>query len=175
LDDGLDAGLLDEADLNRKVRIWREAARKVERAEGKLPDDRRRHFIIRNLIDGQVSDVVMTTDKLIEAAGVKSADEVRLHSRALVQYSPERRRQNLEMRKYLYKNLYFSKQVDKANTRAVGMLEKLFNYYLAHPREIGGQSRRRLPKIGLQRAVCDYVAGMTDRYALAEYQRLIEP
>ena len=173
LDDGLDAELLDEDDLSRNVGVWNQAARKVQRVEGDLPDERRRYSIIRGLIDGQVRDVVETTEELIASAGVKSADDVRLHSRVLVQYSPERRKQNVELRKYLYQNLYFSKQVDEANTRAVRMLEELFNFCIAHPKEIGGQSRRRLPKVGLHRAVCDYIAGMTDRYAMQEYQRLI--
>ncbi len=172
LDDGLDSGLLNEADLNRHVRIWRAAARRVKREHGNLPDECRRYFIIRCLIDGQVKDVVETTEKFIARAGVQSADEVRLHPRALVQYSPARRKLNQEMRKYLYQNLYFSREVDEANTRAVRMLEELFNYYLAHPAEIGGKSRRRMTKTGLHRAVCDYMAGMTDRYAMLEHQRL---
>jgi len=172
LDDGLDAELLDEKDLNRRVRVWNLAARKVKREHGDLPDECRRYFIIRTMIDGQVRDVVETTEKLVTAAGVNSADDVRLHPRALVQYSPARRALNIEMRKYLYNNLYFSPQVNQANTRAVRMLEELFNFYLTHAEEIGGQSRRRAPKVGWYRAVCDYVAGMTDRYALQEYQRV---
>ena len=172
LDDGLDAKLLDEADLNRKVRVWKLAARKVKREHGDLPDESRRYFIIRCLIDGQVRDEVKTTEAAIAKAGVNSADEVRLHARALVQYSSARRKENQELRKYLYQNLYFSKAVDEANTRAVRMLEELFNYYVAHPQEVGGQSLRRAPKIGWHRAVCDYIAGMTDRYAMQEYRRL---
>jgi dGTPase len=172
IDDGLDAGLLSEEELARNVGVWSQAAKQVKRDHGDLSDESRRYFIIRTIIDGQVRDVVETTEKLIESAGVKSADEVRLHPRAFVQYSAERRQQNQEMRKFLYQNLYFSKAVDEANTRAVRMLEELFNYYLAHPESIGDQSRRRVAKIGLHRAVCDYVAGMTDRYALDEYRRL---
>jgi dGTPase len=52
------------------------------------------------------------------------------------------------------------------------MLEQLFNYYLAHPKEIGSGARRRAPKTGLYRAVCDYLAGMTDRYVGLEYKRI---
>jgi dGTPase len=102
---------------------------------------------------------------------VQSADAVRLQPRALVQYSVSRRRLNLELRKYLYRNLYFSRQVDEANTRATRMLAELFNFYLAHPREIGEHSRKRIRRDGLHRSVCDYIAGMTDRYVAQEYQR----
>lgn len=172
LDDGLEAGLLIEAELNRNVSVWRDAARRVMRAHGKLPDESRRYFIIRTMIDGQVRDVVETTERLVVRAGVKSADEVRLHAQALVQYSPARRRLNQEMRKYLFQNLYFSRAVDDANSRAVRILAELFKFYLAHPREIGEQSRKRIRTEGLHRAVCDYLAGMTDRYVMQEYQRL---
>jgi dGTPase len=172
LDDGLEAGLLSEDELNRNVSVWRQAARRVKRGHGNLPDECRRYFVIRTMIDGQVRDVVETTEKLIERANVQSADDVRLHPRALVQYSPLRRRLNQEMRKYLFQNLYFSQQVDEANTRAVRILAELFKFYLTHPREIGDLSRKRIRTEGLHRAVCDYLAGMTDRYVMQEYQRL---
>jgi len=172
LDDGLDAGLLVESELDRNVEIWRDAARQVRRKHGKLPDECRRYFIVRCLIDSQVGDVVETSEKLILAAGVQSADEVRLRAKPLVQYSPERRRLNLRLRRYLYQNLYHSPQVRAVNLRGEKMLQRLFNHYLAHPAEIGDQSRRRASKVGLHRAVCDYLAGMTDRYAILEHQRI---
>jgi len=171
LDDGLDARLLSEEELNRNVTVWREAARKVKKEQGNMPDECRRYAIIRSMIDGQVRDVVETTERLIAAAGVQNSDAVRLHRTALVQYSAGRRKLNQELRKYLYRNLYFSKQVDEANTRAVRILAEVFNFYLKHPKEIGEQSRRRIRREGLHRAVCDYIAGMTDRYVMHEYQR----
>jgi len=172
LDDGLDAGLLDEKNLARHVRVWAQVARQVKKQHGDLPDECCRYFIIRTITDAQVRDVVENSERLIRAAGVRSADDVRLHPKALIQYSPERRAQNVELRKYLYRNLYFSPQVDAANTRAVRVLAELFKFYIAHPREIGEQSRRRIRTDGLHRAACDYLAGMTDRYVMFEYQRL---
>ena len=173
LDDGLDAGLLSEADLNRHVTVWQNTARRVKRTHGKLPDECRRHVIIRTMIGDQVRNVVETTEKLIARARVKSADAVRLHARALVQFSRPRRKLNQEMRDYLCQNLYFSKQVAEANTRAGRILAELFKFYLAHRDEIGKLSRHRIRTEGLHRAVCDYLAGMTDRYAMQVHQRLI--
>lgn len=172
LDDGLDAGLLDEKELARNVSVWAQTARRVQRSQGQLADECRRYFIIRTLTDAQVRDVVETSERLIAQAGVHSADEVRLHPKALIQYSAARRAQNLELRKYLYRNLYFSPQVDEANTRAVRILAELFRFYLAHPKEIGEQARNRIRTEGLHRAACDYIAGMTDRYVMLEYKRL---
>jgi dGTPase len=173
LDDGLDSGLLSESQLHREVRLWRRAARTVERDYGRLPDECRRYFIIRCIIDLQVTDVVKTTERLIQKAGVASADDVRRQPKPLVQYSPERRKLNLELRRFLYKNLYLNPVVHEPHRRATRMLERLFDYYLKHPKAVGQQAIKRARKVGLPRAVCDYLAGMTDRYAILEHQRLL--
>jgi len=172
LDDGLESGLLSEKKLNREVRIWNQAARTVKKEYGELPDECRWYFIIRCIIDGQVRDVVQTTEARILDSGAQSADDVRRQSKPLVRYSPERRELNLELRKYLYKNLYYNPVVHEPNQRAVRMMEQLFQYYLEHPQEVGAQSRKRIKRVGLHRAVCDYIAGMTDRYVIQEHNRL---
>jgi dGTPase len=173
LDDGLDAGLLSEVLLARDVTLWKKAATLVRREVGDLTDESRRAFTIRTLIDIQIHDVVETSEKLIRQAGVKSANDVREYPRSLIQYSPQRRKLNLQLRKYLYNNLYFNPSVREPNDRAVRMLERLFRFYVQHPAEIGGeQARKRVRHVGLHRAVCDYIAGMTDRYVLLEHQRI---
>jgi len=174
LDDGLDSGLLSEAQLNRQVRLWRQATRTVEQEYGPLPDECRRYFIIRCIIDLQVKDVVTTTEECLRRAQVASADEVRLQPRPLVQYSPKRRAENLELRDFLYHHLYFNPVVEEPHVRARRVLEELFHYYLEHHAEIGSQTRKRARRDGWPRAICDYLAGMTDRYALLEHQRLIQ-
>jgi dGTPase len=172
LDDGLDAGLLSESKLKKDVRLWHQADRLVKKEYGELHDECRRYFIIRCLIDGHVKDVVQTAEKLILDAGVKSADDVRLHPRPLVRYSAKRRELNLELRDYLYKNLYYNPVVHEPNLRAVRMLEELFKYFLKHPEQMGQTTRRRARKEGWNRAICDYLSGMTDRYTIQEHHRL---
>ena len=172
LDDGLDSGLLSEKKLNRDVELWNRANRAVKKGYGLLPDECRRYFIIRCLIDWQVKDVVETTEKRVLDSEVKSADDVRLQPRPLVKYSVERRKLNLALRKYLYKNLYFNPVVHEPNLRAVRMLEELFRYYLEHHEQVGDQARRRAKKDGWHRAICDYLSGMTDRYTIQEHHRL---
>ena len=172
LDDGLDSGLLDEAHLTKHVRIWRDASELVERQCGQLPSESRRYYTIRNIIDDQVRDVVMTTEENLVRAKVNSANEVRLRARPLVRYSQERRELNLELREYLYQNLYFNPEVHGPNLKASKLLEDLFAHYTDHPEEIGEFSRRRAEKIGWPRAICDYLSGMTDRYAIDDHKRL---
>jgi len=173
LDDGLDSGLLSEKELIKNVRVWAHADKLVRKEYGKLPDESRRYIIIRTIIDMQIKDVVENSERLIAKAGVKSADDVRLCAKPLVQHTLDRSELNLEMRKYLYKNLYYNPVVHQPNLRAVKVLGELFKYFLAHPKEIGDSARKRLKKTGLHRAVCDYLAGMTDRYVMLESQRVL--
>jgi dGTPase len=156
--------LLDEKELSRSVLIWRDASACVQEAHGDLAEESRRYFIIRCIIDDQVKDVVLTAEKHIASAKVKSADDVRLQPGPLVLYSPERRELNLQLRDYLYENLYFNPEVHQPNLKAVKMLGDLFAYFLERPQEIGELSRNRAEEIGWQRAICDYLAGMTDGY-----------
>jgi dGTPase len=172
LDDGLESGLLDEKRLLREVEVWSSAAKKVRKDFGKLPDESRRYYTIREIIDQQVSDVVNTTEDAIRAARVDSADAVRACAKPLVRYSPQRKRANLELRKFLYKNLYYNPGVAGPNNRAAKMLGEVFNYLLAHPDETPTAVQRRAQSEGWERAVCDHIAGMTDRYCIHEHQRL---
>ena len=171
LDDGLDSKLLNEADLDANVQIWCDTSGAVRSEHGDLETETRHYAVIRRLINSQVHDVVETSGRLISESGVQSADDVRLQEGQLIRYSDERRRANLELREYLYENLYYNPVVHKPNLRAIKLLEALFGYYLEHPEEIGSQSRARIEKDGLHRAICDYLSGMTDRYVALEFER----
>lgn len=172
LDDGLDCGLLSEQRLEEEVEVWREASALVRQQHGRLPDETRRFFVVRTIIDEQVKDVVRTTEENVRCSGVASADDVRRLGESLVRYSPGRRLGNLALRKYLYANLYYNPAVHGPNQRAVRMLEALFRHYVAHPDEMSEGARKRMSREGLERAVCDYLAGMTDRFAIQEHARL---
>ena len=172
LDDGLDARLLSEEELKQNVKLWHDADAAIRAEHGELADECRRYYIIRCLIDSQVHDVVETSSTVINESGVVSVNEVRLQDNPLIQYSADRRKTNLELREYLYENLYYNPKVHEPNQRGVKLLEALFAYYLKHPDAIGSQSRARIEAEGLHRAICDYLAGMTDRYVALEHKRL---
>lgn len=172
LDDGLEAGLLDEKKLENEVEIWRDAADFVRRQFGRLADESRRYYTIRCIIDGQVKDVVNTSEALIRKAKIQSADDARKQQKSLICYSTARRKLNLQLRKYLYKNFYYHPEVHLPNLRAIRLMEELFNYYLENPGMMGGSSRKSIRKLGLHRAVCDYIAGMTDTYVIKARQQI---
>ena len=105
LDDGLEAGLLSEAELRRHVRVFAQALETVRAEPGPLSAEVRRYFIVRCIIDSQVRDVVETSEAAILASGVKTADDVRRQARPLVRHSPARRRLNAELSRYLRQHL----------------------------------------------------------------------
>lgn len=175
LDDGLEAGLLVERELVAKVQIWRRTAETVRREFRRLSGERHRYYTIRCLIDDQVRDVVETTAKALNRAGLADVDGVRARGRSLVRYSPDRRKLNLQLRRYLYAHLYLNPEVREPNQRAARMLGDLFARYLERPSEIGDAALRWQAREQPERAACDYLAGMTDRFVMLEYARLIGP
>jgi dGTPase len=173
LDDGIDSGLLSENELEEKITVWHQASQSVKQNWAVLEEECRRCFTIRCLIDEQVRDVVTTTETVLKSSGVRSADEVRSFPEPIVRYSPERLKLNLELRDYLYSHLYSNPKVAEPNLQAVQCLREMFHYYLDHSERLGETSRKRIEVVGKHRAICDYLAGMTDRYLILEYHRWI--
>ena len=173
LDDGLDSGLLTEAQLERDIDCWKNASERIRDEHGDLPEECRHYFIIRCLIDEQVHDVVGTTEANIAAAGVASADNVRRQKNGLVAYSPARHEANLQLRAYLYKNLYFSEVVSEPHKRATRLLGELFRHYQAHPGDLGPFAESMIAEHGLERSICDHLACMSDHTVIREHERLL--
>jgi len=171
LDDGLDFKLLEPRQL-ADLEAWSDTEAQVRRDFPGLKGAELRAYAIRCLIDRQVADVVRTSSARIESAGVRSADDVRAYSRPLIAYSDSLRRANVQLRKFLYKNLYYHPSVAGANKAACEMLGNVFQAYLKKPELLGEATARRVDRGGLHRTVCDYVSGMTDRYLLDEHARL---
>jgi dGTPase len=173
LDDGLEAGLLNENSLLHEMPVWRDAARWVRQNFGELEDECRRYYTIRCIIDDQVRDVVTSSEEHIGKARISSADDARRHGRGLIRYSAQRKESNAQLRKYLYRNFYYHPVVHQPNLRATRMMKELFGYLLEHPESMGESTQARISELGLHRATCDYIAGMTDLYVIKEHQRLL--
>ncbi len=172
LDDGLEAGLIREGDLNQ-IEFWSETFTRVLREHPTLDDERRYYYLIRCIINAEVEDLIATSSERIAAAGVRSADEARQRREKLIGYSDSLRKQNQALRRFLYANLYYHPAVSGPNSRACEMIRELFHAYASKPSLLGSQAQKRIERVGLHRAVCDYIAGMTDRYALDECERIL--
>ena len=171
LDDAVDFEILTAAQLEENV-VWRRSHRVVI---SRYPDAREpelHKLIIRDIIDVQVEDLVRTSAQTIAESGVQSADDVRRQSAPLIRYSDRLLKANLELRQFLYKNVYYHPRVAEVNKRACEMLRSVFEAYVHEPQRLGEAATKRIEKEGLHRTVCDYIAGMTDRYLIEEYARI---
>jgi dGTPase len=171
LDDAVDFDILGSAQLE-EVAIWRQSHESVSARYPDVREPELHKLIIGAMIDAQVRDVVMTSAAAIASAGVQSADGVRRHAAPLICYSGARGEANRELRRFLYKNVYYHPRVAEVNQQACEMLRAVFEAYIRAPELLGESAARRIESEGLHRTVCDYIAGMTDRYLMEEYARL---
>jgi len=171
LDDGLESGLLSPETLE-ELPIWRDARILAEPEFRHFDPQERRGFIIRCIVNHQVEDLVLNSARAIEKSGITSLHEIRMSPQRLIRFSPEARRNNAALRKFLYKNLYYNPVVAEANQRGCRLLEDFFLHLIEHPRLLGRKAARRIKKEGLHRTVADYLSGMTDRYCIEEYTRI---
>jgi dGTPase len=171
LDDALDFEILTPAQLEENE-DWRNSHGAVlaRYTNTRQPDLHK--LIIRDIIDRQVHDLVATSAQMIAKSGVGSADDVRQQTMPLIRYSDELAEANRALRKFLYQNVYYHPRVAEVNQRACEMLRRVFETYLVDPDRLGEGAMRRVEKEGLHRTVCDYIAGMTDRYVMEEYARI---
>jgi dGTPase len=174
LDDALDFAILDSNQLDASA-IWRRSHRRVLANHPELLGAELYQNVIRDIIDLQVRDVVATSAAAISAAKPANAEEARRHPTRLIRYSEALRQANRELREFLYANVYYHPRVAEVNRRACEMLRSVFAAYLREPERLGDAAARRIESEGLYRTVCDYLAGMTDRYLLEEHARLLPP
>lgn len=172
VDDGLDAGLITPNQLE-ELAIWKLAVERAQRkAGGPLPEYCYRSAVVRSLLDLQVEDVIRESHKRLQHK--HHYEEVMQASERCVCFSDKLLPKIEELRDFLAQNLYFHPQVAAANEQASQMTAELFLFYCAHPETMGRKAQARLEQHGLKRTACDYLAGMTDRYACAEYERLVK-
>ena len=169
-DDGFEAGLLTEAQLDAQP-LWQMAAANARAEFAQIPADRRISITVRCLLNLLVEDALRTSSANIERVAPKSSDEVQRAGSMLMAVSAALRPQLQAFKEFLFKSMYFHHAVLDANHEAVGLMRRLFLHYVEHPETMGAKARARVPREGLRRTVCDYVAGMTDRYALEEIRK----
>jgi dGTPase len=172
LDDAVDFEILDSPQLEENS-VWARSHRSVTSRYPTVREPELHKLIIRDIIDVQVQDVVSTSARAIADADVKTVDEVRRHAAPLICYSDELLDANRALRRFLYKNVYYHPRVAQVNERACEMLRRVFEAYVQNPNLLGDSAAKRVESEGLYRTVCDYIAGMTDRYLMEEYDRLV--
>ena len=170
LDDGLRSGLLPLAALG-EVTLWREQRANVVARLGDAPERVLRSQIIVSLINHLVTDLVESTAARLDAAGHADVEAVRAHPERIVKFSAEVDKRKRELKRFLYRELYNHPHVAESNERAERVLGDLFVALRDDATGLPAQVRERVEPDGRARAVADYVAGMTDRFAIEEHRR----
>lgn len=173
LDDGLRSGIVTPEMLSG-IEIWEVLVKDVGWQPGELRQ-LDRHRIIRRLIGKLVEDVVTATDERIKEARVNSVAALQELDHNVAGYSEDMHRRNRELKDFLYNNLYRHYRVMRMAVKAERILTEIFNAYASEPSMLPPDFRQLFDGRGMYRTICDYLAGMTDRYAIQEYQKLFDP
>jgi len=181
LDDGLRAGLINLNQL-KNVSLFQEQLYKVNEEYPNLAERRTIHEVIRRMINRLVSDLIDQSRLNIQRANIKHIDDARAHGTTLIGFSEQMIELHLELKQFLRKNLYTHFRVYRMTNKAKLIIKNLFNAFMEDTKLLPEEHSRKASIMesqdgsdGRARAVADYIAGMTDRYAITEYKRLFDP
>ncbi len=175
LDDGLSSKMLDLDEVS-SLKIWTMACERAHLgAEGGGDRKLMVSTVIRTMINLLATDFIDTVKKNIEALSVKSYEDVRKCGTKLTGFSSEVEAANRELKQFLGKNLYQHYRVVRMGIKAQRVIKELFAIYCEHPNALPGDYAARVTTDGLKRTIADYIAGMTDRYAMEEHLKLTDP
>ena len=176
VDDGLKSGMLDPDELET-VTLWRAAVDDARRSGADASVTVQRYQAVRRLIDWMVTDLTTTLLDRIEHEHIDSLAAVRRVKPRLVEFSPTMGPKHAELKAFLSDRLYHHHRVTRMTQKADRIMTALFDVYMAEPRQLPPHVIRRVSEDGetMPRVIADYIAGMTDRFALEEYKKLFDP
>jgi len=173
LDDGLRSGMITISMLDG-IPLWEIMSESIG-WRGSTLDELTRHQLIRRLIGMEVSDLIKTTNQRLLETNVKSAQDLQLQPFNVIAFSEDMYRRNRELKDFLYSNLYRHYRVVRMAVKAERILADLFKNYQTEPSMLPNHVQEMIDENGLERTICDYIAGMTDRFAVDEHQKLLDP
>ena len=178
VDDGLRSGLLSVEEL-KETTLFRERCEEVERRYPGLPLRRLTHETVRRMMNTLITDLIAESRRRLETAAPENSDAVRKAGQLLIGFSAEVHGMSTELQRFLHKRLYEHTRVRQMTENAGRMVQSLFKAYFEDPSRLPAEFAERVKQeeqekgeSGRARIVADYIAGMTDRYATREYQRL---
>ena len=172
LDDGLRAGLFTLEDLD-ELAIWRELCDSAGWQPGASFSSLHRHEIVRELIGRSVTDVMNQTAATLEAAAIDSPEKLQRHPTNVVAYSPAFGEKVRALKSFLFARMYRHYRLVRMQTKAERFIAELFAAYMKEPDMLPRETRLQLDENASRaRVIADYIAGMTDRYAILEHRRL---
>lgn len=176
IDDGLTSGCIREEDLMDSV-LWQKAVDKIGDSKGKDPL-MFKYQVVKELIDMQVKDLLISTDVRLKKIGFQSSDEVKACKQKVIGFSASMAKQRDVLQQTLNEKLYHHWRVERMTTKARRVIEDLFEVYLKNPKQLPYNiypRQNKFLKAQKFEIIGNYIASMTDRFALDEHKRLFEP
>ncbi len=177
MEDGIRAGLFTLDDL-REIALMNTVINAVDKAHPKLEEKRRVHEVIRRVINRLVADVVKNTEHNLAVDKIKSIEDIRGANRLLVCFSEEMEVNHKQLKAFLLKRMYRHSSVNRASSKARRVVGELFGFFHNEPECLPEEWRNQLNncknKSHEARVISDFIAGMTDRFALMEHQRIFD-
>lgn len=173
LDDGLRSGMINPQTLEG-IALW-EILKETYNWRGSILGDMERHRMIRHLVGIMITDMLTATDNRLRESKVNSPVDIQKLKHNVVGYSEDMLRRNRELKDTLYKKLYRHYRVARMQSKAERLISDLFHAYCNEPAMLPEHVQFFIEKRGLEKTICDYIAGMTDRYAIEEHQKLFNP
>ncbi len=181
VDDGLRSGLITISQLC-ELPLFGDQYETVKTKHPGLSERRTIHEVVRRMINCQVTDLIDNASRYLAEASPSSAMAVRNMAGPSICFSPAMAEQNLKLKQFLRKNLYSHYRVNRMSAKAAKIIKALFDTFIEDPYLLPPEALEKLQKLesefstkGRARAVADYIAGMTDRYAIKEYERVFSP
>lgn len=174
LDDGLTSGLIKESDL-ANLEIWRDINKNISHRYQHISPKKRKYLIIRSLINLQVTDLIRETEQNVLKLKLKTCEDARKINKKVVTFSGNMLKLRKPLRSFLMDRLYHHYRVVRMSIKAKRFIQELFKVYVGNPRQLPLDVQEKIKKDGTKRVVADYIAAMTDRYALDEYKKLFTP
>ncbi|MEK6623029.1 MAG: deoxyguanosinetriphosphate triphosphohydrolase [Planctomycetota bacterium] len=174
LDDGLKAGIITDGDL-QTIELWRETQKKVKQKYAISDHKILIAQTIKAIINMEIIDLLENTTARIKRDGIKTVKEVRGCPEQLISFSQALSEKKKELQKFLFKNVYQHYRVARMSAKAKRFVEELFTLFTNNPKQLPTEYQLWVAEAGLHQGVCDYIAGMTDRFAQDEYIKLFYP
>ena len=171
LDDGLTSGLLKQDDL-KDVSLWRRFA---DNLDPDLSPKLRQSAVVRGVINSQSYDLIETTLANIERLKIGHPDDARNAPELVARFSPTMDAERKELKEFLMANMYKSHRVMRMESKTTRIIRELFDAYYTETKLLPPSVLKNMAEQGARRIICDYIAGMTDKYALEEHQKLFDP
>ena len=177
IDDGLTSGCITERDLTGSE-LWQRALSKIKKTINVEDRNMLKYQIVKELIDMQIKDLLNTTDARLKKLNFRSAKEVKVYNKTVVSFSAQMEKERNKLQKLLNEKLYHHYRVVRMTSKAQRIINDLFEVYLKEPHQLPYtvyERNKNYTKTKKFEIICNYIASMTDRFALEEHKKFFNP